>query len=225
MCLPLALALQAASTYANKRGNEAVRKKQDNIAQAEDVRQGSYYNKANSTLSDTMAKFVRPAQDTALADTSTQREASLNATQAQPGDYAPVSSDAPPVVHSDIAQRMADAVSQGKREVMSRAKLGAYGGVQNQNAINLGRSGQDINQMADFSRGSAGVLPYEMGNALTAGGKWKQLADLFRLGGSGLATYSMMQPVTNTGLNVVNAKSIGLTQDPYLTVSLPGAIK
>jgi hypothetical protein len=193
MCLPLALGLQAASTYANKRGNKAVRRKQEGIAQAEDVRQGAYYNKANSTLSDTMAKFVRPAQDAALTGATAQRDTVLQDTQAQPGDYTPTSSDAPEVVHSDLAQRMKDVLMRGRSEVRARAKLGAYGGVQNQNAINLGRSGQDINQMADFSRGSAGIVPYEMGNALSAGRKWGQLADLFRMGGSGLATYSMMK--------------------------------
>lgn len=215
MCLPpmmlAGLAAQAASTYANNRANKEIRRKQGEYRQAEDDRQNDYYKKANSTLTDTMSKFNRPAQDQALSSTAVQRDASINATQAQPGDYTPVDSSAPAVVRSDIASRMADALAKGKGEIMARAKLGAYDGVQNTNAINLNRSGQDINKMADFSRGSIAVLPYEMNNALSAGRKWQNISDMMKMTGQGLGWYSMMQPAplnyATTPSQVANVKS------------------
>jgi hypothetical protein len=198
MCLgPELLAaagLMAGSTIANKKANKAVRKKQEGVSEAERIRQKGFQQQAQTTLDNTMQKFQVPSQTQAIADTATQRETSLQGTQAQPGDYAPTNNNEPTVVKSDIAQRMADAVAQGKREVMSRAKLGAYGQNQNQNAIALGRSGQDIGQMADFSRGSASVMPYEMNAALGAGNKYRSIADMMRMTGYGLGMYGMMQP-------------------------------
>jgi len=189
-----AMALQAGSSYANKRADTAIRAKQDQVAQAERIRQAAYQKQAQATLDKTMSSFDRPAQDKALADTTAQRDTAIQATQAQPGDYTPTTgANEPAVVHSDLAQQFADVLRRGKSETMARAKLGAYGGVQNDNSINLGRSGQDINQMADFSRGSAGVMPYEMNAAQNAGRKWGQIADLFKMGGYGLALYSMAQ--------------------------------
>ena len=215
MCLPpmmlAAMALQAGSSYANKRADKAVRQKQDAVSQAERERQAKYQKQAQATLDKTMATFNRPSQDQALATTAVQHEAAINDTQAQPGDYTPVSNDAPPVVRSEIAKRMADAVRQGRGEVMARAKLGAYGGMQHKNAIDLNRSGQDIGQVADFSRGSAGIVPLEMSAAYGAGRKWGQISDLFRMGGYGLGMYSMMQePPLNyatTPSQVANVKS------------------
>ena len=184
----------AGSTYANKRGNDAVREKQDNITQTERERQDIYKKRSQATLDTTMKTFDRPAQDQSLATTTAQRETAINDTQAQTGDYTPAAGSAPPVVKSEIAKRMADAVRQGRGEVMARAKLGAYGGVQSNNAIRLNRSGQDIGQMADFSRGSAGIVPLEMQASLGAGRKWGQISDLFRTTGYGLGLYSAMQP-------------------------------
>lgn len=200
MCLgPELLAaagLMAGSTALNRKANKAVRKEQEGKATAERIRQQGFQKQAQGTFDNTMSKFQAPSQTQAIADTATQRDTALQDTQAQPGDYAPTNNNEPTVVKSDIAQRMADAVAQGKREVTARAKLGAYGQNQNQNAINLGRSGQDINQMADFSRGSAGVLPYEMNAAYSAGKKWSDIADMMRMTGQGLAWYSMMKPAT-----------------------------
>lgn len=191
MCLPLAL--MAASAYANKRGQKAVRKKQNSISEGENVRQAAYQKRSQDTFDTTLGKFDRPSQDQALATTAAQYEAAINDTQAQPGDYATTGS-APELVKSDIAKRMADVIARGRGEVAARAKLGAYGGVQHKNAIDLNRSGQDINQMADFSQGSANIVPLEMQASMNAGRKWSQMADLFRLGGMGTSLYNAMQP-------------------------------
>lgn len=198
MCLgPELLAaagLMAGSTVANKKANKMVRNKQEGFSEAERIRRKGFQRQAQGTFDNTMSKFQAPSQTQAIADTAEKRDVSLNATQAQPGDFTPENTGAPEVVHSDLAKRMADAVKRGKGEVMARAKLGAYGGVQQDNAINLNRSGQSIGQMADFSRGSAGVLPYEMNAALGAGNKYRNIADMMRMAGYGLGMYGMMKP-------------------------------
>lgn len=215
MCLDpaslTAMALMGGSTIAKNRQMKAVRRKQDTVSQTERERQAKYQKQAQATLDKTMATFDRPAQDQSLATTAAQHETAINDTQAQPGDYTPTTGSAPPVVKSEIAKRMADAVRQGRGEVMARAKLGAYGGVQQKNAIDLNRSGQDIGRMGDFSRGSAGIMPLEMNAAYGAGRKWGQISDLFRMGGYGLALYGAMQPApinyATSPAQVANVKS------------------
>ena len=195
MCFdPVSLALMAGSAYANKRGQKAVRKKQNSISEGENMRQAVYQKRAQDTFDTTSQKLDRPSQDQALTTTSTQREAAIQNTQAQAGDYAPTTGSAPAVVKSEIAKRMADVIAKGRGEVAARAKLGAYGGVQDANAINLNRSGQDINQMTDFSRGSASIVPLEMQASLGAGRKWSNIADVMRLAGMGTSLYGAMQP-------------------------------
>jgi hypothetical protein len=223
MCTPLAyaaLAAQGASTLLNARANSRIMDRQRELSGAERARQAAFREEAEGTLNETMGRFERDTQEGNIDRAAQRREGAISDVVSAPSGVGPGdlpgSGDAPEVVRSTIARRMADAISRGRDEIKARARLGAFGENSFGNRIALGRSGQDINRMASFSRGSASVLPHELAGAHREGASMQRLADLFRLGGTGLGLYSMM------GMPAGPAQSFTMQSPGGLNLHVPG---
>lgn len=192
MCNPLlfAAALAAGGAGSNYMGQRRVNNAREDSLMAEGDRQRNFQNQANDIIEQQTVQQSPAAQNQAFAETAERRTAALTPSQSDAASL-PTSGSAPIQVNGEIARQISDAVRAGRSRLSAQARLSAYDENQFNNRLGLNRGATDIGQIADFSRGSSGVLPFELQGAENAGRGWKNAADLFNLGAQGLSLYGM----------------------------------
>ena len=196
MAVPLwaiALALQAASTAARRQQQKKIENRQSQLALAENQREAGRQTQRDAALNETLAGFDPPVQQQAIARAGTERAdkyAQVQDAGVVPGEFAG-SPSTPTEVRTEMGSRVADYLRRGRTETQARAKLGAFGDVQFDNQVNIGRNAQELDLLGDFTRGSQNALGFEMEGALNEGGNWAMLSDLLGAAGTGVSLYSM----------------------------------
>lgn len=194
----IGLALTAASAGARKKQQDKVEHRQDEFETAERTRESGRQKQRDAALDSTLNQFQPATQTDKLADATQKREQSFAATSDQgravvPGEYVGATT-APTEVKSEIAARVADYLRKGKAETQARAKLGAFGDQQFDNNVQVGRTGQQLDQLGDATRGSQGALDREMTGALHAGDDWGLFSDVLGAAGTATSMYGFTQP-------------------------------
>lgn len=153
----------AASTAVRELGNRRVRKEQRQLASAETDRQRRFGEQSRAKLAETTPQFDTQAQLAARGQETARWEQALNplVTTDAIGE-TPVGSSDPVEVKTEAARQLAKSLTRGKDQVRAAAQMGAYGDTQQANQFTLGRAGQELGRIADFSRGSQDVLDFEM---------------------------------------------------------------
>lgn len=191
------LALTAASAAAKNKQQRTINHQQDDFAGAERVREAGRQKQRDAVLDSTLKKFQPADQAQQLDAAAAKRGRTLadtsSAGQIVPGEYVGAST-APAEVRTELASRVADYLKRGREETQKRAKLGAFGDQQFGNNVTIGRAGQELTQLGDFTRGSQGALDQEMQGALHAGDDWGLFSDVLGAAGMGASLYGFTQP-------------------------------
>jgi hypothetical protein len=154
-----ALLLQAGAVAAKYQGDKQVRRQQKQYAESETSRQNKLGNEAGQILGRTLPQFDRPAQDAKQASIANEYQAAVTPQTA--GTYA-TKQGSPTEVRTEMARQVGRAIQAGKTQARASAQLHAPSELAFDNSITLGRSGQDLAGLNDFSRGSSGALGSEM---------------------------------------------------------------
>lgn len=179
-------------TYAQNRSVRAQTEEANRMRQAEQGRQRELQQEADQQALSTLAQFDPSEQSRMTEQAAQKREQALTPQAPAAPEYAPPSEvSAPTVVKEDLARRIGDALSKGKQSAQRAARLSAYGDTNLANAFATNRAGQRIGQVANFSRGSTGVLPFELEQAQKKGGNWSAAADGLNAVSSLASLYSM----------------------------------
>lgn len=188
-------AISALGVLSNMSAQRQQAKDRNNVNTQELGRQRNYQREADIVNKRTESQFDRGQQDQGVDANASMRNAFLQ--QGMPQLETTVDSSregAPATVKSDLGKRIADALSYGRNQATSQAKLGAYGANQFDNTVALGRSAQDLGQVSGFSGQSSDIAGLQLEGANQAGGGARTLADTFRLGGQGSLLYGMTRP-------------------------------
>lgn len=183
--------MMAASAKMNNDAQKSVVGARENAMRVELERQRALRERAAAVNDETEARFTRQQQDQSTGQEADRRTQVLQEAVALPTSGIqdiPVAG-APAIVQSQIAASIRDALLYGKKLAGANARLGAYGSNQFNNGLTLNRSAQDLGQVSDFSRRSSDITGMELESANQAGAKQRQMADLFRMGGSLVAMY------------------------------------
>lgn len=156
----------------------------DNFAQ-----QDKLSAQSRQQFQDALGDFSKPQQQQNLENVGQERtnaiQANINANKV---DYNPASENAPEVVKSEIAKRMADAMEKGRANATSLGKMGAWGDVQFGNQAGLARRGSQVGEFSNFARNVAGMMPLQMEVAAKNARKApSMIGDLFKLAGTGMS--------------------------------------
>lgn len=193
----IALALEAGSAVAKKQQHNKIENKQEEFGAAERVREAARQKQRDAALDTTLAGMQPAAQTQKLDQATEKRQESFAKTSDQgqglPGEYVSQSS-APAEVRTETAARVADFLRKGKEETQRRAKLVAFGDTQFDNNVAIGRTGQQLDQLGDYTRGSQNALGTELGGALHAGDDWGLFSDILGAAGMGASLYGFTQP-------------------------------
>lgn len=171
MCNPTLIAAGislAGTAYAarqQRQHQERAVEASEDAALAELDRQRGFQEESGQQFANTLSRFSEPAQLAALEESAGQRQQALES-NLEEGFDVPLSGSTPEVVRSEIAKRMSDAVGQGRQQAKSLAKIGARGDVGIGNQVSLARGGQNLGDIAGFSRGSLGLLPADQRSAV-----------------------------------------------------------
>lgn len=198
MCEPTTIslvvgaAMSAASMYMQKKAQDEVVNKRNEVAHAEAARETEYQHQADAVNQKTEPQFTREAQDAGINQEADKREKYIADNMPQMNlSGVPQSEGAPSTVKNDLASRLRDALSYGRNMATSQARLGAYGSNQFNNSVTLAHTNQDLGRITGYSDRSSNIAGLELGGANQAGGDQRQLADLFRLGGQAGLVYGM----------------------------------
>lgn len=200
MCYPMLIAagLAAAGAASNYAGQKKVIGAREDVANAEGEKQKHYQDQADQVINENLVKQSPTAQNQSLAQTTAERTAALTPS-ASSGVDLPGAGSAPIEVKSEAARSMSDAIRRGRARLGAQARVGASGQNQFNNRVSMNRGMGEIAQLADFSRGSSGVLPYALQGAENAGAGFRTAADLFNLGSSAVGMYGMTQAPSAPG--------------------------
>lgn len=197
--LPLSLGSQIAGILMRTLQQRQVNNARNQVMLADQARQEAFRRQAMNQVNAGIARFAAPQQAANEAAAGGQRFAAAERVLTSPtdqriqsGEYAGLAPSAPDVVRSSIASSVVDALNSGRNYARTGAALGGVSDSGFQNDVALGRGGQRINQAIDFSRGSAGVVPFEYQGANTRGRGYGTLGDLF----SGAGQLGMMRALT-----------------------------
>lgn len=226
MCVgpELALALTAASTAASVAGNYMQTKANNASTQAQVnaknaalqeglTQQKQNQDQATGVLNNTLQKFSAPNQQQDLGSLVTNR------TNTIAGNMTPAAApdtnlkEAPQVVQSDLANRMAKVAGYGAQQANALAKVGATGDQFNNNALTLGDSGLKLGTISNFAQGQLGVnklkqsvdannarkSPNGLGDILSKIGTAGTIAGLGAGAGTGLSNLFAAGPSTGLG--------------------------
>lgn len=125
------------------------------VAQQGVAQQDADAAKSGAVLNNTINGFQAPQQGADLGSLVTARQNTINGNTGVPSSLVDPTSNAnaPQVVKSDLANKMAGATAYGAQQGNA---LGAISGNTDQmmtNQINLNTSGQKIGQLSDFAKG------------------------------------------------------------------------
>jgi hypothetical protein len=200
MCNPLAIGMSmiAAGTYAQSEGAKKAQKAIGAAREAERLRQMGLKGDSDVLFKESLGKQGTEGDqgktDKAIGD----RLAAINANVTSAPTVAPIKSqgETPQVVADESAQRTNDASNTAAIEGRNKAIAAGFGDTQVGNALmNLDYSRRQ-NQIADFSRGSAGVLGAEVEAASHKGDSLRGWGQALTAAGSMVGMYGAMQPAT-----------------------------
>ncbi len=165
MCEPIststaiALASAALSTGAGvyqsvRAGKDAQRaaEAQSQAALQELSRQRGYRDEAQSVLTRSLAGAEPGAREAAFNDAVAERQKVSAIAAPVAGQYAPAAPNAPSIVRSAFESAGAKAQQESDARTAALARTLAYGDVNQNAAINLGRSGQSLDQISGIAR-------------------------------------------------------------------------
>ncbi len=175
---PYALAATAASAYANNRSVKAQNAARDNAIEAERTRQHGFQEEANKAVMGATQGFDPAKQEAQLQALQSTREAAMPVVPAQTQGYQVPTASAPKEVSTDLGRKVSEALLSGKQAATRGAALKSFGDTELANNIALGRAGQDVGQLANYSHGSSNVLPMELQSAGNKGGNWGLAGDV-----------------------------------------------
>lgn len=192
MCDPISasIALTVAGTAAQAAANNKSQKAMQGAREAERVRQKGHQDASNAVLESSMAGADKSAQDAAEGKALAERKAGVDAAVASV--RAPVEATganlagdqtANAVINSEQAAQASKALGYAGQQGNAKAKLLSFSDLNFGNAIANARAQQDQARIANFAKGSADVLPYELENASHAGDGLKSLGSLLSTGG------------------------------------------
>ena len=193
MCTPVifALALTAAGSAAQAAGARRAAKAMAGARTAESIRQKGFQDEATRINDQSLSKSGRASTD---ADMKAANEARAAEADAAVADVrAPVeaaganlagdqSGNQVMITEADAARNknLGYATQQGR----AKADLLSFNDITFQNAINNMRSGQQLNTISNFMRGSSNVLPIELEAASRRGDNLKTLGTALSTAGS-----------------------------------------
>ena len=115
--------------------------------------------KSNAVLQKTIGQFQAPQQAQDLGSLITARTNTINGNTDTPSAFVDptANANAPKVVQSELAKKMADAAAFTQQQGGALAKIGATGDQSIGNALNLNTSGNQIGMLSNFAKGDYGV--------------------------------------------------------------------
>jgi hypothetical protein len=188
------LASQIVGTILKARARDKVTSRQSALLRAHQERMRALQAEADAHMAQTIPQFTRPAQDAARANVQAKLEQSLTPAPTTEAEFVPGNPGAPAVVKTELARQMTDAIRKGRQHAKNTAALSAYGDQDVLNGITLNRNSQNVGRVADFARGTSGLLPTQLELAKGAGRGMTTAADIANgLGALGVG-YALTRP-------------------------------
>lgn len=193
MCDPVSIAgaaLSAGGMMLNNREQAANIKRQtaarNAASEAELTRQRGYQQQGNEVFQGTLPKFTLPAQEAARVQAEQKRSGVMQGAVTDQGEYAAAPASAE-TANKEIDRKVAQGTQSARTEAASKARLGAWQDLNFGNRVGLASSARKMDTTADFARGSARLLPFEIESAQRNATKSPSgFGDLLQLGGLGL---------------------------------------
>lgn len=130
------------------------------VLQEQLVKQRAYRDQNYKDFDQTMTGYSQPAQAQRLQENTDNRSnaqmSAINSVASSANDV-PVSSSAPPIVGSEFAKRIGDALAVSRSRAMASSALGGYGDQWNFNSLDNQRLGQKLDTTNNFARGQAAL--------------------------------------------------------------------
>lgn len=189
MCNPalaIGAAMMVAGTAVQQSGVRKAERAQQAAQRAETERQNRYMDESMGVFGKSVAK----------ADAANQMQELQDRINARANDYSDVVKDydvntdilsgqqsAPRVVLDTVAAKSNEAAAKQRAEGIAKAFLDAWGDQNLANAVANQRNADQIGMVGGFSRGSAGILPYELEAAKRKGAGTRMFGQLLSQGG------------------------------------------
>jgi hypothetical protein len=193
MCYPIAiaLALTAAGSAAQAAGARRAAKAMAGARTAESIRQKGFQDQATQVNDQSLSKSGRASTDADMKAAGEARAADAAAATSEV--RAPIEATGQNLAGDQAGNQvmMTEGDAQAARNLgyagqqgAAKANLLSFNDVTFQNAINNMRSGQQLNTLSNFMRGSSNVLPIELEAASRRGDNLKTLGSLLSTAGS-----------------------------------------
>lgn len=176
----LVLGLQGASVASQSLGRRAVKREQNDLVGAENIRQKRYGDQSRALVDQLNTGFTPEAQTGKRDVIEGEWTRALEPIATAPTAYAatPTTPSGPVEVKTEAARQMSRALRSAKDRVLTTAKLGAYGQNQQGNAFDINRAGQDLSRLGGFSQGSQSVLDSELAGAYDKAAPYSLFSDV-----------------------------------------------
>lgn len=195
MCDPslgVAAASMALGTMSQQNAVKSQVNARNKAMEANARKQAEYQAQADVVNKNTNANFTKENQD-ALRQANVEKAVANNSNVGEVGDFTTNTSIAPVEVKSEIARKIADAVSAGKNYVKTSANMNSYGQTNFDNTLALAKGAEDVGRISNFSQGESAILPLALQEASQKGQGSMLAADIFNGVGSMAAMYGVGQ--------------------------------
>lgn len=230
MCDPVTVSLMAASAGATYAGNRRAQKKMDQAVGAERLRQKRFADDSKSSFDLSVANRNFKTTADSMEKTKAMLEAEYTDSMAKGKesfgvDSKPLTGDAGSGENTNVtdaySRESARADAEAGRSATRSAKLNAFNQVMQQQALTNTRYAQDQAVLANLSRGSMGVLPFELQAASKAGDNLKLMGQVLSLASMYTGTMSAMgKPVgPSWGELFGTAPEVAATTNPSQVIS------
>lgn len=196
------LGANMAGSYQQSRAANKQAKARSQALQADEAKQRAFQEQASQQTQKTTGNFSAENQE-AMRQQNIQNAVENQTGVGQTGDYTTKSDSAPVEVKSEIARKIADAVSAGRGYAGSAANLNSYGQTNFDNALALTAGGENIDRINNFSRGQSSTLPSALNAASMKGQNNLLMADIFN-GVSGIASAYAIPKVADFAGDYIN---------------------
>lgn len=153
------MAASGAGAYmTQKNNNDNVNRERtaiNNVAQQGVAQQDADAAKSGAVLNNTINGFQAPQQGTDLGSLITARQTTIGSNTGTPSSIIDptANANAPKVVQSDLANKMASATAFGNQQGDALGRIAGNTDQMMGNQINLNASGQKIGQLTNFAQG------------------------------------------------------------------------
>jgi hypothetical protein len=196
-----AAAAQAAGTGLKWIGQNRVNDERRAVMRAENERQRRYQDESMRQIAETTKKVGRSEQERQENEATAERIERMTPDTTTPGggEYTQAIEQAPTVVKGAIGRQIADAIRRGRSNVKNLARLSAFGDSAFDTNVNLLRSAENIQRIANNAYGSSQVVPFELQAANMAGRNFDLAGDIASgLGNIGFLYATTMNPATGS---------------------------